>query len=160
MKRMKRYLISTAVLLSLFSAMALSQEKPQIYDPGLDGMKQIKEAIATANNEGKNVFIQLGGNWCPWCILFHNFVNDDPEVKEMFDKNFVTVKLNYSPENKNEEATSFLENPGRFGYPVFIILDGEGKRIHTQNSAYLEEGRGYNKKEVLDFLKAWSPGAY
>jgi len=160
MKRQKLYLTFSIVFISLFSLQALSQEKPQIYDPSLDGMKQIKEAVATAATEGKNVFIQLGGNWCPWCVLFHNFCNEEPEVKEMFEKNFVTVKLNYSPENKNVEATTMLENPGRFGYPVFIVLDSKGKRIHTQNSAYLEEGKGYNKKEVLDFLKAWSPGAY
>ncbi|TFH34304.1 MAG: DUF255 domain-containing protein, partial [Bacteroidia bacterium] len=116
--------------------------------------------VSEAKSEGKNVFIQVGGNWCPWCILFHNFCNDEQEVEEMFEKNFVTVKLNYSPENKNAEAAKMLENPGRFGYPVFVILDSEGRRIHTQNSAYLEEGKGYNKKEVLDFLKAWSPGAF
>ena len=28
--------------------------------------------------------------------------------------------------------------PQRFGFPVFIVLDGNGNRIHTQNSAYLE----------------------
>jgi len=160
MKRLKLYLTFSTVIFSLFSMGAMSQDKPQIYDPSLDGMQQIKEAVTKANSEGKHVFIQLGGNWCPWCILFHNFCNDEPEVKEMLEKNFVTVKLNYSPENKNAEATTMLENPGRFGYPAFIILDGKGRRIHTQNSAYLEEGKGYNKKEVLDFLKAWSPGAF
>ncbi|MEZ5011563.1 MAG: hypothetical protein R2744_08225 [Bacteroidales bacterium] len=70
------------------------------------------------------------------------------------------LSFNYSPENKNEEATRMLENPGRFGYPVFIILDQQGKRIHTQNSAYLEEGKGYNSKKVVEFLKGWSPGAF
>lgn len=49
------------------------------------------------------------------------------------------------------------EYPQRFGFPVFVILDSVGKRIHTQNSAYLEEGEGYSKKKVLDFLTNWSP---
>lgn len=160
MKRVKSTAILISILLVALTFRVEAQEKVQIYDPSLDGMKQINEAVAVAAREGRHVFIQLGGNWCPWCILFHNFCENEPEVKEIIETNYVVVKLNYSPENKNIEATKMLENPGRFGYPVFIILDAKGKRIHTQNSAYLEEGKGYSKKEVINFLKAWSPGAF
>jgi hypothetical protein len=37
------------------------------------------------------------------------------------------------------------------------VLDGKGTRLHTQNSEYLEEGKGYNKDKILDFFKGWSP---
>ena len=143
-----------------FTLDSFAQEKVNIYDTEIDGLVQIKQAVKEAKSEGKHVFIQLGGNWCPWCVLFHKFCNEEAEVMEILEKSYVTIKLNYSPENKNEAATKLLENPGRFGYPVFVILDSDGKRIHTQNSAYLEEGKGYSKKEVLDFLKAWAPGSY
>ncbi len=73
----------------------------------------------------------------------------------MYD-NYVVVKLNYSKENKNEKSLERLEYPNRFGYPIFVVLDGNGKRVHTQNSAYLEEGQGYSEKKVLDFLKHWT----
>jgi hypothetical protein len=49
--------------------------------------------------------------------------------------------------------------PQRFGFPVFIILDENGNRIHTQNSAYLEEGKGYSKDKIAEFFEAWSPAA-
>jgi len=52
-----------------------------------------------------------------------------------------------------------LEYPQRFGYPVFIILNAKGDRIHTQNSGYLEQDKGYDPKKVVDFLKQWSPAA-
>lgn len=148
------------LFLAVLTLNSVAQDKPKIYDPSLNGIKQIEDAVKIAQKVNKFVFIQLGGNWCPWCILFHNFCNDNQEVNSFLEKNFVTVKLNYSSENKNEEAIRLLENPGRFGYPVFIILDQDGKRIHTQNSAYLEEGKGYDSKKVLEFLKGWSPGAF
>ena len=44
--------------------------------------------------------------------------------------------------------------PQRFGFPVFIILDDKGNRIHTQNSEYLEEGKGYNKDKIAEFFEA------
>ena len=52
-----------------------------------------------------------------------------------------------------------LEFPQRFGFPVFVILDGSGKRIHTQNSAFLEKDKSYDKEKILRFLKNWSPDA-
>ena len=148
------------VALLLIFNLAGAQDKVQIYDPGLDGMEQIHKAVNQAKAENKNVFIQVGGNWCPWCVLFHKFSNEEAEVKELIDKNYVIVKLNWSPENKNEEAMNYLDKPGRFGYPVFVILDSGGKRIHTQDSGLLELDRGYDKRKVLTFLKGWAPGAY
>lgn len=149
-----------ASILVIFPLLLSAQEKEKIYDTSLDGMEQIEKAIKIAASEGKHVFIQVGGNWCPWCIKFHHFTNEDPEIKKIISDNFVTVKLNYSPENKNEEAMNSLGKPGRFGYPVFVILDQEGKRIHTQDSGLLEVDKSYDKRKVMTFLKGWSPGAF
>ena len=107
----------------------------------------------------KHVFIQIGGNWCSWCILFHDLVKATPELKDYLDKNYETVLVNYSEENKNEAVLKKLNYPGRFGFPVFLILDGNGKLLHTQNSAYLEEGKGHSVKKVMEFLKNWNYGA-
>jgi hypothetical protein len=68
--------------------------------------------------------------------------------------------MNYSSENKNPEMLKNIDYPQRFGFPVFIILDGNGKKLHTQNSAYLEEGKGYNKDKVMEFFQHWSPKAF
>ena len=52
-----------------------------------------------------------------------------------------------------------LGNAGRFGFPVLVILNTDGTVMHIQNSAYLEEGQGYNKEKVIDFFKQWTPSA-
>jgi hypothetical protein len=52
-----------------------------------------------------------------------------------------------------------LDNPGRFGYPVFVVLDDKGKVIHIQDSSFLEEGQGYDKAKVIRFFKNWTPPA-
>jgi hypothetical protein len=59
----------------------------------------------------------------------------------------------------NEEIMASLGYPQRFGFPVFIILDGKGNRIHTQSSGYLEQGKGYNTVLVNEFFNQWSPAA-
>ncbi len=127
-----------------------------IYDAKADVSATISQGIKHAQEANKQIFLQIGGNWCPWCVKFHKLWNEDPEIKAAMDKNYITILVNYSKENHNLEAMKKLEYPQRFGFPVFVILDTNGKRLHTQNSAYLEEGDGYSKKKVLDFLNQWS----
>lgn len=157
-----RTLINKASLVLIFFSLAInlySQDKVKLYDPALDGMKQIKEAVSKAKSQGKHVLIQYGGNWCSWCIKFDAFCKADTSIMKVINTSFVPVKLNYSPENKNEAANAYLENPMRFGFPVFIIVDGNGKLLHIQDSALLEEGKGYNQLKVLGFFKNWTASA-
>jgi len=82
-----------------------------------------------------------------------------PKSKKLLDDNYVYVLLNYSTENRNAELLKSFGNPGRMGYPVFLILDRQGRLIHTQDSGLLEEGQSYNKNKVMTFLRNWSPEA-
>jgi len=73
--------------------------------------------------------------------------------------NYIPVKLNYDQTNRNDAANEYLGNPTRFGFPVFIIVDGNGKVLHIQDSSLLEEGQGYNQKKVLGFFRNWTSEA-
>lgn len=52
-----------------------------------------------------------------------------------------------------------LGNPARFGFPVFVVLDSNGKVLHIQDSSFLEEDKSYSEKKVLRFFKNWTPAA-
>lgn len=144
----------------IFTCNSLSgQSEKKLYDPSLGGMKQIKEAVASAKAEAKHVLVQYGGNWCPWCIKFDAFCKADAEISKIIADNYIVVKLNYSPENKNDAANVYLGNPTRFGFPVFIIIDAKGKILHIQDSALLEAGQGYDQKKIAVFLKNWTASA-
>lgn len=154
--------IILVALLALFYATGYTQETKTavtIYNPTADAQADINAAVKKAKKEKKHVFIQVGGNWCVWCIRFHDLVNATPALKDYLNTNFETVLVNYSPENKNEAVLKKLGNPGRFGFPVFVILNEKGKLLHIQNSAYLEEGDGHSAKEITKFLKNWNYGA-
>lgn len=133
-----------------------AKEAVKIYNPDADAKADIAAAVAKAKKEKKNVFIQVGGNWCPWCIAFHDLVAHTPALKTYLDDRYETVLVNYSKENKNEEIMAGLGYPGRFGYPVFVILNGDGALLHIQNSGYLEEGKGHSVKKVTEFLQGWT----
>lgn len=140
------------------------KEAVHIYNPNANAQADLNTAISKAKKEKKNVLVQVGGNWCIWCIRFHELVDKTPELKKLIGDNFEWVLVNWSPENKNTAVLSKLGNPGRFGFPVFVVLDGEGKVLHIQDSGYLErdadesktEGKGHSIKKVQGFLNNWT----
>jgi thiol:disulfide interchange protein len=159
---MKRLLLIAGLLtasLTTIQAQETAKSAPHIYNTQADAQQDIKNAVAKARKEGKHVLLQLGGNWCIWCIRFNTLTTTDSTLSQLLRQNYEVVHINYSPENKNEATLAQLGYPQRFGFPVFVILDEKGNRIHTQNSAYLEEGKGHSPKLVAEFLKHWSPMA-
>ena len=176
-KNISKILLISAVLLSGFvfsqstpeaqkqteSDAALAEKKriaaeekarlPKPYHPEENAEKRLAEIVKQAGKEHKNIMIQAGGNWCIWCLRFNSFVQNTPELKALADENYVYYHLNYSPENKNEKIFARYGNPGeKFGYPVFIILDSNGKLIDIQESSVLEEGKGYSLEKTKAFF--------
>ncbi|GAB3274793.1 hypothetical protein GCM10027347_47900 [Larkinella harenae] len=159
MKRFSLLLLLAFTALTTQAQEAAKPAAPAIYNPKADAQQEIKNAVAKAGKEGKHVLLQIGGNWCSWCIRFHNLTHSDTTLSRLLNANYEVLRVNYSPENKNEATLAQLGYPQRFGFPVFVILDGQGNRLHTQNSAYLEEGKGHSPKLVAEFLQGWSPKA-
>lgn len=139
----------------------------KVYNEEINPIEQIDLAVAKAKTEGKFVVCQVGGNWCPWCLKFADFIANDTAISKVIDENFEYIHVNYNPRKSQgpeqvEQGKALmkrLDNAGRFGFPVFVILDEEGKILHIQDSSFLEEGEGYNQEKVLRFFKNWTPSA-
>lgn len=164
---MKRLLmIFVGMAFALLTADAQEALK-RVYDETIDPIAQIDNAVAKAKAQNKFVVCQLGGNWCPWCLRFADFVEKDTTVNKTMNENFVYIHVNYNPRKSagNEAAQKAeillkrLGNPQRFGFPVFVVLNREGEIVHIQDSSFLEEGKGYSEEKVLRFLKNWTPKA-
>jgi thioredoxin-related protein len=156
------------VLLSMFTAMAMAMAiatsgvpawsadgLPDRFDPRRDAAADLQRALTLASQQGKHVFVDLGGEWCTWCHVFDRFVADSPEVRRTLGEHFVFLKVNYSPQNKNEAILSRW--PKARGYPHFYLLDASGKVIASQPSAELESGKDYDEAKVLAFLRRHVP---
>jgi thioredoxin-related protein len=116
----------------------------------------VTAAVVKASAEGKHVFIQVGGNWCPWCVKFHKLINEDSKLDSLVRANYEIVKVNYSKENYNKELLASFGYPQRFGFPVFVVLDEKGNVLHIQDSGYLEKDKGYDNEKVERFFLNWS----
>ena len=162
---MKKILTIVVLAVALFSMAAHAQEQTalkKVYNEDINPLEQIDQAVAQAQAEGKFVICQVGGNWCPWCLRFAEFITTDSTINAVVEENFVYIHVNYHPRKSTEWSAAMmkrLNNPERFNFPVFVVLDEQGNVLHIQDSSYLEEGKGYNKEKVLRFFQNWTPKA-
>jgi thioredoxin-related protein len=156
---MKNVFLIYAIII-LNSTIVFSQkDENKIYNPEANAKEDIELAIKQAINENKNIMLLIGGNWCPWCVRLHKFIDDNTSVDSLLTANYVVVDVNYSKENKNLKLLKELKFPQRFGFPVIVILNQKGEQIHTQNTVYLEEDKSYGVKKLSEFFKNWFPAA-
>ena len=146
------------LLLALFSLAAYSQEASKPYNPAADAKADLKAAVERAKKENKHVLVQIGGNWCPWCLRFHALAHGAPKVDSILKADYVYLLLNYSKENKNMDIMKEFGYPNRFGFPVFAVLGNDGKVLHLQDSGVLEHCsvKGYDTTKVVTFLRMWN----
>ena len=149
-----------AMLALLLPAFAAEQAAPayhpvQQYDPERDAAADIAAAVAEAKRSKRHVLIEVGGEWCGWCHRLDEYLKANRKLNALLERNFVVVKVNYSPENENEEVLSGY--PEVAGYPHFFVLDGRGKLLHSQDTAKLEKRKSYHARKFKRFLTRWGP---
>lgn len=142
-----------AVMLAVMmvSQLCIAQDLPARFDPTRDAATDLATAAAMAQARKKRVLVDVGGEWCPWCHILDRFVASNADVKKVVDDSYVWVKVNWSPQNRNEVVLSRW--PKVKGYPHLFVLDGEGRLLHSQNTDDLEAGDSYDKGKMLAFLR-------
>jgi thiol:disulfide interchange protein len=165
--KMKLKMIRNTVLLGVLALTASmpgqgradddqKSKESSIYDESADGSKQIADALVHAKNDGKHVLLQFGANWCVWCHRLHTLFDTDKSIAEELSNNYVAVMIDVN-KGHNQEVDAKYGHPTRFGLPVIVILDSDGKQLTTEDSGKLEEGDHHDPNKVMDFLKRWAP---
>jgi len=130
--------------------------RQQIFDPNRNAAKDIDAAIVEASKTRRRILVDVGGNWCSWCRTMDRYFEEHSDLRALRDRNYVTVKVNWSPENKNEAVLS--KYPKATGYPHLFILDKNGTLLHSQDTSVLEDGKkSYDLEKFTAFLAKWAP---
>ncbi len=120
-------------------------------DPKIDLQKAVEQAV----KNGKRIILDVGGEWCGWCVYMDKFIADNAELARLRDDGFVWVKVNYSEENENRAFLSPYPEPN--GFPHLYVLDQTGKLLYSEDTSGLEKGEEYDLAKFIKFLQTWSP---
>lgn len=127
------------------------------FDPLRDPARDLETAKVEAQRGGKRVLLEIGGERCEWCHVLDTFVEGDAEIRSFRDANFVWVKVNHSEESENQ---AFLaQYPVIKSYPHLLVLEADGKLLHSQSTDELEKGKAYDRRKFFALLKEWAPAA-
>jgi thioredoxin-related protein len=154
-----RVIASVVAVCALAVSAALAEPAAPTADQALAPAK------AKASAEQKAIFLHFGASWCVWCKRLDAFL-DRPEIKPVFEKYFIPVKLVVQENAKNKA----LENPGAdslrqqlggatAGLPYFAFLDEKGEMI--ANSMLNGSNIGYpgEPNEIDYFLQMMKKAA-
>lgn len=146
------------------------------FDPERDPNADLAAAVITATKENKRIILDVGGEWCGWCVEMDEYFLRNPALLKIRDRDFVWVKVNMSPTNEN---TPFLSKyPKIEGYPHLFVLESDGSFLASQETSELEEptpipvvvkrnaaGKpvlvdlgtsSYDLYKMVEFLRKWS----
>ncbi len=143
------------VAVLLMGGALAAQAADKVFDPKRDPAQDLRAAETQAQAEHKNILMDVGGNWCPWCMLLDRTLAEDAELRELLQAHYVVLRVNWSRDNEN---VAFLRNyPKPAGYPAWYVLSAEGKLLKSEaDTSGLEAdhklGSGYNKDALRRFL--------
>jgi len=143
------------IFIFLISCSSEPQYQPVThFNPNRDVHLDLLNAIKEAQRSERHILLDVGGDWCVWCKKLDRFFNENSDINKFMHANYVVMKVNYSPENKNENFLS--QYPKISGYPHFFVLNQNGQLIHSQETGSLESGDKHDRDEVFAFLKKWT----
>lgn len=126
------------------------------YDEKADANIQVDRAFAKARKSGKRVLIDLGGNWCPDCIVLANFLQL-PEMRRFMDTHYEVAMVDVGRFDRN------LQVPARFGFkdrlkgvPTLLIATPDGKLVNRSDVFATTNARGMTPQSLADYLAKYA----
>ena len=155
MKRIIYLLVFVVLPSAILSAQSEIPFFKKHYDPKADPAVDLKSAIVEAQHTGRNILLDVGGEWCIWCHRLDSLFEQNPGLSDFLLKNYVPLKINVDSKNRNKEFLA--QFPEIEGYPHLFVLNSDGKLTHSQETGALEEGKHHSPEKMMAFLKEWAP---
>lgn len=135
-------ILFTALLLPIY---ALSQ------GINFQSSQSLTEVKTVAKKERKYIFLDIYATWCGPCKMMEKSVYSTDSVGQVFNKNFISVKVQMDRTKKDDQAVkSWYPDAERIGqqykitaYPTFLFFSPDGELVLR--------GSGY--QSVENFLK-------
>lgn len=90
---------------------------------------QFKNALATAKQENKVIFVDVYARWCGPCKVMEKEVFTDAEVATVYNENFINIKI----DGDRPEGNAFMKKYDIRSYPSYLFIDASGEVIDRRS---------------------------
>jgi thiol-disulfide isomerase/thioredoxin len=167
---MRLFPLACAALVIAFASPAPAATAPRIgitslseldvpdrpFDEAANADAQVNAAFARAKRSGKDVMIDLGGNWCADCRILSGLM-ERPELHAFLASHYEMVTVDVGRFDKN------LQIPARFGIttrlegvPAILIATPDGKLVNAGRVSAIEDARHMTPQALADWLAQWT----
>ncbi|MGB8602029.1 MAG: thioredoxin family protein [Rhizomicrobium sp.] len=126
------------------------------YDVNANAQKDVDAAFARARKNHKRVLIDMGGNWCPDCLILANLMRL-PEMQRFIDAHFEVVAVDIGRFDKNQDIPARFGIKGRLpGVPAVVIAEPDGTFVNPGKISALSDARHMSAQAIADWLAGWA----
>lgn len=103
----------------------------------------LEQALESARQAGKMVFVDAYTDYCQPCMLMERNVFTLDSVADFYNRNFINVKLHFG------QLKALAEKYKVAAYPTYLFLNGEGKLVYKAGGySPAEQFIGYGQQAL------------
>ena len=130
------------------------------YDPRRDTEELISGAMERAATEDKRVLLVLGGDWCGWCKVLEDDIDQSEKLTGVLEEHYLIAKvycdsrspgIRFKPRKQPQYGASYVNIRAK-AYPHLVILDSDGNRLLSRDMGGLVKKGRYSEKKLLRIL--------
>lgn len=135
-------------------------QKPTVLNPNLyradaNPVREIQQAVASAERQHKRILLVFGASWCSDCYILDRGFHQ-PRIQPLLRDNFLVVHVNVGQYDKNLDLAKKYHIDLKKGIPSIAVLSSSGKFLSSTTE--FEKAHLRTEEDVIDFLNAWKPG--
>lgn len=126
------------------------------YNEKADANAVVAAAFAKAKKSRKLVMLDLGGNWCPDCLILANVMRL-PAMQAFMTAHYEFASVDVGRFDKN------LQIPARFGFtkklegvPTILVATPDGKLLNRGDVFALSNARDMTPQSLAEYLSKWA----
>ena len=126
------------------------------FDESANADAAVDAAFARARKSGKDVMIDLGGNWCADCRILSGLM-ELPELRAFLAAHYETATVDVGRFNRNLDIPASFGITERLdGVPAILIATPDGRLVNAGHVSAIEDARHMSPQALADWLAQWT----
>jgi thioredoxin len=142
-------------LLAALGIAATVSGAPLPYDTAADAHTALRQGLADAQSQNKDVLVIFGANWCEDCRDLDKAMHGSSA--SLIDGRFIVVKIDVGNFNKNLDVANRYGNPIQKGIPAAVVLSPTDQVLYSTKAGELADARRMGQRGIFDFFSKVLP---